>query len=117
MGQGHQFAAQADPDIAMTIGQRRMEQGDVGADGRNQGDGVGLIGQGVLDDLPVGTKFQQIAAENAAQRQEGHAFLGGLEAGMQGRAGGVLHAQGAIFQGGDELMGEAIFPQRDGGGL
>ena len=56
-------------------------------------------------------------ADDAAQRHEGDALLGGLQHGVDGRAGGVAHDQAALAQRGREARREAGLAERHGGGF
>ena len=88
MGHAHQLAAHADPDVAVAIGERGVEQRDVGPDRRHEQDRI-VRGEGIVDDPPVRPVAHQVRAEHAAQRHERHALLGRLQPGMDRGAGGV----------------------------
>ena len=85
-----ELALAPDPDIAVPVGHRRVEQRDIGLDRRQQHDRV-VVAERIVDHLPVRPVLEHVGADQSAQRHERHALLGGLEAGVQRRAGRILH--------------------------
>jgi hypothetical protein len=84
----------ADPDIAVAVGERCVEQRDVGLERRQQHDRV-VVAERIVDHLPVRPVRQHVRADQAAQRHERNALLGRLERRVQGGAGGVLDSDRA----------------------
>ena len=105
VGEGGEFSAAADPDVAGGVGHDGVEGGDVGVERGNEEDLVGFGGEGVLDDAPIRAVRDEVAAEDAAEGHEGHSLLGSLQPGVDGGAGGVGDAEGAGGQGGGEARG------------
>src|SRR5579883_1843076 len=91
MRHGRELAPPSDPDIAVAIGHRRVEEGDVGADRRQQDDRI-AGGERVVDDAPIGPPRHEVGTDEAAQRHEGNAFFRRLQRRMDGGAGRVLDA-------------------------
>ncbi len=117
MRDGRQLAAAADPDVAVTIGQRRVEQPDVGLERRQQHDRIRVSCQRIVDDAPIVAVAQHVGADQAAQRHEGQALLGRLQRGVDRRAGRILDRDGAGLDRGGEARRWAVLPHGDRGGL
>ena len=111
MRHGEQLAPAAYVHIARAIGERRVEQRDVGIDRGQHGYLVSGIKR-IVDDLPVRARCEQVAADQSAQGDERQAFLPGLKRGMHRRAGRVEHADATVAQGIDETVRRPEFAQR-----
>ena len=61
-----ELALSADPDVAVAIGHRRMKQGDIRPDRREQNDRV-VLAEGIVDHAPVGPVLGQIRSDQPAQ--------------------------------------------------
>ena len=111
----HHLAPHADPDIAVPVGQRGVEQGEIGPDGLYQYERTGFGIERVVADRPVVTMRQQVGTDDAAYRHVGDALLGGLQAGVDRRAGTVDHLQGAGLARRGEARRRAELVHRHGG--
>ena len=113
---GGELAVAADPDIALAIGERGVEQRDIGPDRREQHDRIVIV-EGIADDLPVLPMREHVGAEQPAQRHERNTLLRRLERGVQRRAGRVLHPDRARRDGCREARRRAEFAEAHRGGL
>ena len=116
MGHNLQFGMAADPDIAEAVGERDMEQRDIGHD-RRQGDDRIVRGKGVVDNPVVAPVFDDVGADQPAQRHEGNAFFARLQPGIDGRTGAVDHPDRPRFHGAAEARRLAVFAERHAAGL
>ena len=62
---GRELAIAADPDVAVAIGERRVEQRDVGLDRRQQHDRI-VVTERIVDDLPVLATREHVGADQPA---------------------------------------------------
>ena len=112
MGDGGAFTPPPDPDIAFLIRHQRMEEHEIRVECGQQHNRVfALRREGVGYHFPIRPIGQDIAADQAAQRHEGHAFFGGLQHGVNSGAGGINHLDLPRAQGSAEARREAGFPQ------
>ena len=86
----HQLTLQTDPDIAVCIRLQGVKQRDIRFDGWEDHDRIAgaVLRQGIIDRPPVRPHAREVRADDAAQRHERHALFGGLQAGVNGGAGG-----------------------------
>jgi hypothetical protein len=118
MRKRRQLAPPPDPDIALLIRHHAMDGRDIGRQRRQQHDRVRrAVAEGVRRHLPVRPVCQDVAADQAAQRHEGHALLGRLQHGVDGRAGRVAHPDRPRLQRRGEARREARLAERDRAGL
>ena len=116
MRHGHELAAPPDEDIPLAIGERGVEQRDVGLDRGKRHDAVAGL-EGVLDDLPILAMREEVASQNAAQRHEGEAFDGGLKRRVDRGTSRVLERDLAAAHRLDEARRRPKFAERHGRGL
>ena len=107
----HELPAHADPDVAVAIGHGCVEEGDVGLDRGQQQDGIACF-ERVVDHPPVAAVGLDVRAQDPAQRNERHALLGRLQAGVDGRAGRVADRDEAARDGLAEARSQAVFAER-----
>ena len=118
MGDGGAFTPPPDPDIAFLIGHGGVEADKIRVEGWQQHNRVFAIRrEGVWHHFPIRPIGQDIAADQPAQRHEGHAFFSGLQHGVNGGAGGINHLDGAGAQGSAEARREAGLTKRNRAGL
>ena len=112
MGHGGQLAPPPDPDIAGAIGERGMEERDIGLQRRKKQQGIG-IAIGIVDGAPIGPAPDQVAAQDPTQGHEGDALLRRLQPGMDGGTGGVADGDRSRLDRGGEASCRARLPQHD----
>ena len=117
MGHGREFPSAADPDVAVPVRQRAVENRDIGPDRRQQDDRPVAVAQGIVDHMPIIPPRHQVRADQTAEGHERHPLLGRLEGRMDGRASRIPHADVANLDGTDETWRRPDFAQTDGGGL
>ena len=116
MRHGGELAVAADPDIARAIGERGVEQRDIGPDRRQEHDRI-VLAEGVVQNFPVRALRDEVGADQPAQRHERNALFRRLERGMQRGAGRVLDAERARGHGGGEARRRAEFAEAHRRGL
>src|SRR2546422_3533063 len=76
VGNGRDFLAPADPEVAGFIGPARVEQGDVRRDGRHVKNRVCALGKRVLQHFPVRSSRQQVRTDRKSTRlNSSHGYI------------------------------------------
>ena len=100
VGHGHQLAARAEPDVAVLVGPRRVEQRDSGSERRQQDDGIASRRPPAGCRSPASRASRLSRSEPMRPRSghEGHALFRRLQRRVDRGAGGFADRHGGRLQ-------------------
>ena len=107
---GHELAIAPDPDVAVPVCERGVEERYVGADRRQRDNAVTGL-ERIVDHAPVAPVREHVGADQSADRDERQTFLRGLERAVYRRAGRVEHLDRSFADRSGEAWRRPVLPE------